>query len=82
MTGKIMPLRERGTSTIQAMADAFLSSPRGRRILHIGGGDPGDVPGLGLTSGGFARFLVVESAKKKGWFPGWPGKQASGVGPG
>ena len=28
MTGKIMPLRERGTSTIQAVADAFLSSPR------------------------------------------------------
>ena len=28
MTGKIMPLRERGTSTIQAAADAFLSSPR------------------------------------------------------
>ena len=28
MTGKIMPLREWGTSTIQALADAFLSSPR------------------------------------------------------
>ena len=28
MTGKIMPLRERDTSTIQATADAFLSSPR------------------------------------------------------
>ena len=28
MTGKIMPLRERVTSTIQAAADAFLSSPR------------------------------------------------------
>src|SRR6478752_3758182 len=28
MTGKIMPLRERDTSTIQAAADAFLSSPR------------------------------------------------------
>jgi integrase len=28
MTGKIMPLGERDTSTIQAAADAFLSSPR------------------------------------------------------
>jgi hypothetical protein len=28
MTGKIMPLRERGTTTVQAAADAFLSSPR------------------------------------------------------
>ena len=28
MTGKIMPLRERDTSTIQAAADAFLFSPR------------------------------------------------------
>jgi len=28
MTGKIMPLRERDTTTIQAAADAFLSSPR------------------------------------------------------
>ena len=28
MTGKIMPLRERDTSTLQAAADAFLSSPR------------------------------------------------------
>ena len=28
MTGKILPLRERDTSTIQAAADAFLSSPR------------------------------------------------------
>ena len=28
MTGKIMPLRERDTSTVQAAADAFLSSPR------------------------------------------------------
>jgi hypothetical protein len=28
MTGKIMPLRGRDTSTIQAAADAFLSSPR------------------------------------------------------
>ena len=28
MTGKIMPLRERNTSTVQAAADAFLSSPR------------------------------------------------------
>ena len=28
MTGKIMPLRERDTSTIQAAADAFMSSPR------------------------------------------------------
>ncbi len=28
MTGKIMPLRERDTSMIQAAADAFLSSPR------------------------------------------------------
>ena len=28
MTGKIMPLRERDTGTIQAAADAFLSSPR------------------------------------------------------
>ena len=28
MTGKIMPLREPDTSTVQAAADAFLSSPR------------------------------------------------------
>ena len=28
MTGKIMPLRERDTSTAQTAADAFLSSPR------------------------------------------------------
>ena len=28
MTGKIMPLRERDTSTVQAAADAFLSLPR------------------------------------------------------
>ena len=28
MTGKIMPVRERDTSTVQAAADAFLSSPR------------------------------------------------------
>jgi hypothetical protein len=28
MTGKIMPLRERDTTTVQAPADAFLSSPR------------------------------------------------------
>ena len=28
MTGKIMPLRERDTSTVQAAADAFSSSPR------------------------------------------------------
>jgi hypothetical protein len=28
MTGKIMPLRERDTSTIRAAADALLSSPR------------------------------------------------------
>jgi len=28
MTGKIMPLRGRDTSTVQAAADAFLSSPR------------------------------------------------------
>ena len=28
MTGTIMPLRERDTSTVQAAADAFLSSPR------------------------------------------------------
>jgi len=28
MTGKIMPLRERDTSTVQARPDAFLSSPR------------------------------------------------------
>ena len=28
MTGKIMPLRERDTRTVQAAADAFLSSPR------------------------------------------------------
>jgi hypothetical protein len=27
MTGKIMPLRERDTRTVQAAADAFLSSP-------------------------------------------------------
>jgi hypothetical protein len=28
MTGKIMPLRERDTSTVQTAADAFLASPR------------------------------------------------------
>ncbi len=28
MTGKIMPLRERDASTVQAAAGAFLSSPR------------------------------------------------------
>ena len=28
MTGKIMPLHERDTTTVQAAADAFLSSPR------------------------------------------------------
>jgi hypothetical protein len=28
MTGKIMPLRDRDTSTVQATADIFLSSPR------------------------------------------------------
>jgi hypothetical protein len=28
MTGKILPLRERSTSTIQAVAVGFLSSPR------------------------------------------------------
>ena len=28
MTGKIMPLRERDASTVQAAADGFLSSPR------------------------------------------------------
>src|SRR6516162_1898604 len=28
MTRKIMPLRERDTTTVQAAADAFLSSPR------------------------------------------------------
>ena len=28
MTGTIMPLRDRDTSTVQAAADAFLSSPR------------------------------------------------------
>ena len=28
MTGKIMPLRERDTTTVQAAAGAFLSSPR------------------------------------------------------
>ena len=28
MTGKIMPLCERGTSTIEALADAFLSARR------------------------------------------------------
>ena len=28
MTGKIMPLWKRGTTTIQAVADVFLSSPR------------------------------------------------------
>jgi hypothetical protein len=28
MTGTIMPLRERDTTTVQAAADAFLSSPR------------------------------------------------------
>ena len=28
MTGKIMPLRARDASTVQAAADAFLSSPR------------------------------------------------------
>ena len=28
MTGKIMPLRARDTGTVQAAADAFLSSPR------------------------------------------------------
>jgi hypothetical protein len=28
MTGKIMPLHERDTRTVQAAADAFLSSPR------------------------------------------------------
>lgn len=28
MTGKIMPLRERDALTVQAAADAFLSSPR------------------------------------------------------
>ncbi len=28
MTGKIMPLRERDTTTVQAAAGAFLSAPR------------------------------------------------------
>jgi hypothetical protein len=28
MTGKIMPLRERDTRTVQAAADAFMSSRR------------------------------------------------------
>ena len=38
MTGKIMPLRERDTSTVQAAADAFLSSPQGTNGVRGGRG--------------------------------------------
>jgi hypothetical protein len=43
MTGKIMPLRERDTSTIQALADACLSSPRyaNRNTRRGYAGNPG-----------------------------------------
>ena len=34
MTGKIMPLRERDTSTIQAAADAFLLGGEGLARQH------------------------------------------------
>ena len=36
MTGKIMPLRERDTSTVQAAVDAFLSSPRCANPIRAG----------------------------------------------
>ena len=67
MTGKIMPLRERDTSTIQAAADAFLSSPRyanpntrrgytgvlDRVLAGLGAGRP-----LAEVSGQIKDFLV------------------------
>ena len=46
MTGKIMPLRERDTSTVQAAADAFLSSPQGTGRpagATLGTARPGDL---------------------------------------
>ena len=47
MTGKIMPLCEWGTGTIQAPADAFLSSPRYvNRNTRRGYADNPDTGGL------------------------------------
>ena len=48
MTGKIMPLRERDTSTIQAAADAFLLDGEGpgalprSYLLRLDGAVPAD----------------------------------------
>ena len=55
MTGKIMPLRERDTSTVQAAADAFLSSPR---YANPNTRSDGALPrGIRLASASTARTL-------------------------
>ena len=62
MTGKIMPLRERDTSTVQAAADAFLSSPRyanpNTRRGYTG------VPGRLLAGLGASRPLAEVSGEE------------------
>ena len=62
MTGKIMPLRERDSSTVQAVADAFLSSPRyanpNSRRGYTG------VPGRLLAGLGAARPLAGVSGEE------------------
>src|SRR5690348_12461664 len=62
MTGKIMLLRERDTSTVQAAADAFLSSPRyvnpNTRRGYTG------VPGRLLAGLGAARPLAEVSGEE------------------
>ena len=62
MTGKIMPLRERDTSTAQAAADAFLSSPRyanpNTRRGYTG------VPGRLLAGLGASRPLAEVSGEE------------------
>jgi hypothetical protein len=46
MTGKTMPLRERDASTIQAAADAFVSSPRYANLGSAVNRRPGPCSGL------------------------------------
>src|SRR6516225_3247342 len=62
MTGTIMPLRERDTSTVQAAADAFLSSPRyanpNTRRGYTG------VPGRLLAGLGASRPLAEVSGEE------------------
>ena len=68
MTGEIMPLRERGTTTVQAAAGAFLSSPR-YASPDTRRGCAG-VPGRLLAGLGASRPLAEVSGEELAGLPG------------